>query len=271
MLLAGDAWGYPLEGRTYNADSMKFKYTGKELDKESLYDYFGARYYDSRIGRWGQTEPLLEKYLSISPYSYAICNPLKYNDINGKDARFSINAKNRTIDIDITLNYTLNGELGLDENQFLVLEQLQKNAQELWTGFFKINGVLYNVTTTVTLQSFKDYSTAAYETQQNLGQNTVKNYQIGDKLESNLGIGADAAVLFLQSGSALNPRDDSGAHEIGHLLGLPDILLSDSKSIMSYAVDRNPPQSQDFGSINILRNLNLSITGSQYVKGNSND
>jgi hypothetical protein len=44
-----DAWGYPLEGRTYNADSMKFKYTGKELDKESLYD-LGFRIFD--LGFW---------------------------------------------------------------------------------------------------------------------------------------------------------------------------------------------------------------------------
>ena len=48
-----DAWGYPLENRSYNGDSIKYKYTGKELDKESFYDYFGARYYDARIGRWG--------------------------------------------------------------------------------------------------------------------------------------------------------------------------------------------------------------------------
>jgi uncharacterized protein RhaS with RHS repeats len=43
-----DAWGYPLEGRTFNADSMKFKYTGKELDKESLYD-LGFRIFDLRF------------------------------------------------------------------------------------------------------------------------------------------------------------------------------------------------------------------------------
>ena len=79
-----DAWGYPLEGREYNADSVKFKYTGKELDKESLYDYFGARYYDGRIGRWGQVEPLLEKYISNSPYQYGLCNPMKIIDIDGR-------------------------------------------------------------------------------------------------------------------------------------------------------------------------------------------
>lgn len=61
--------GYPLENRTYNSSEMRYDFTGKERDDETSYDYFpacrsgsagrGARYYDSRIGRWGQVEPLL--------------------------------------------------------------------------------------------------------------------------------------------------------------------------------------------------------------------
>ncbi len=62
---------------------------GKERDKESGlgdndgYDYFGARYYDSRIGRWGQTEPLFDKYVEVSSYCYSLCNPLRLIDGNG--------------------------------------------------------------------------------------------------------------------------------------------------------------------------------------------
>lgn len=63
-----DAWGYPLENRTYEQSSStgsKYKFTSKERDKESSsdgigYDYFGARYYDSRIGRWGGVEHRLD-------------------------------------------------------------------------------------------------------------------------------------------------------------------------------------------------------------------
>jgi len=80
-----DAWGYLLDGRSYQSDESKFKFTGKERDKESNYDYFGARYYDARIGRWGQVEPLLDKYPQISPYNYSIDNPLNIIDPNGKD------------------------------------------------------------------------------------------------------------------------------------------------------------------------------------------
>ena len=89
-----DAWGYPLEGRTYNADTLKFKYTGKELDKESLYDYFGARYYDSRIGRWGQTDPVSDFEPSLNPYHYTNNNPLKHIDPNGLDYIFYLPGSN---------------------------------------------------------------------------------------------------------------------------------------------------------------------------------
>ncbi len=81
-----DCWGYLLEGRTYESDESVYKFTGKERDEENQYDYFGARYYDSRIGRWGQVEPLLDKYLQVSPYSYSFDNPLRFLDPNGKDA-----------------------------------------------------------------------------------------------------------------------------------------------------------------------------------------
>lgn len=45
-----DAWGDIC--RTYStSDTTVNKFTGKERDTETGYDYFGARYYDSRIGR----------------------------------------------------------------------------------------------------------------------------------------------------------------------------------------------------------------------------
>ncbi len=44
VLLAGNAWGYLLQGREYHIDGSDYKFTGKERDSESEYDYFGARY-----------------------------------------------------------------------------------------------------------------------------------------------------------------------------------------------------------------------------------
>jgi len=78
-----DAWGYKLKDRSYQADEGKFKFTGKERDKENSYDYFGARYYDARIGRWGAVDPIVDQRISWSPYNYVLNNPLNRIDIDG--------------------------------------------------------------------------------------------------------------------------------------------------------------------------------------------
>jgi RHS repeat-associated protein len=59
------------------------KFTEKERDKESGWDYFGARNYDSDLGRWLQVDPLADKYPGWSPYNYCHNNPLNRIDIMG--------------------------------------------------------------------------------------------------------------------------------------------------------------------------------------------
>ena len=80
-----DAWGCQLEGRSMNSgqSNEKYKFTGKERDVETGYDYFGARYYDARIGRWMSCDPIMEKYPSWSPYHYAANNPMRIYDPDG--------------------------------------------------------------------------------------------------------------------------------------------------------------------------------------------
>ena len=64
-----------------------YKFTGKELDSGTGLYYFGARYYDPRIGRWLVPDPLAGKYPGLSPYNYAANNPLKFVDPDGRSAR----------------------------------------------------------------------------------------------------------------------------------------------------------------------------------------
>jgi len=66
----------------------RFHFNGKETDNEvygegNVLD-FGARIYDSRLGRWLSVDPLQAKYPEISPYVFVADNPIIYIDPDGK-------------------------------------------------------------------------------------------------------------------------------------------------------------------------------------------
>lgn len=80
-----DPWGFTLDGRNYvSSADARYKFTSKERDWETGLDYFGARYYDSRIGRWLAVDPIEDVYFGLSPYNYVLNNPIKSIDPDGK-------------------------------------------------------------------------------------------------------------------------------------------------------------------------------------------
>ena len=77
-------FGQQMDDRCYASSSdARYKYTSKERDGESGYDYFGARYYDARVGRWMSVDPLAEKYAGWSTYNYVTANPIRFFDVRG--------------------------------------------------------------------------------------------------------------------------------------------------------------------------------------------
>ncbi len=63
----------------------RYKFTAKELDNETSYTYFGARYYDSELSGWLSVDPLSDKYPGLSPYIYSADNPVVLVDPNGME------------------------------------------------------------------------------------------------------------------------------------------------------------------------------------------
>jgi RHS repeat-associated protein len=63
----------------------RYKFTEKERDNETSYDYFGARYYNNKLGVWLSADPLADKYPGWSPYTYVRNSPLNLIDPLGMD------------------------------------------------------------------------------------------------------------------------------------------------------------------------------------------
>lgn len=102
---------YPF-GQDMDVNEGNFKFTGKEQDDSGLY-YYGARYYDSSIGRFTNVDPIMD--YSQSPYNYVNNNPLINIDPDGREeinSNIITNNANNILgdlnELNIKINYAKN-------------------------------------------------------------------------------------------------------------------------------------------------------------------
>ena len=89
----------------------RFRFTGKEKDKETGYGYFGARYMDHELmTMWLSVDPMADKYPSISPYAYCAWNPVKLVDPDGKEIHLTFIGKNTCKALNKIINEGLGGQ-----------------------------------------------------------------------------------------------------------------------------------------------------------------
>jgi RHS repeat-associated protein len=82
------SFGMLMPGRKYATATYRFGFNGKEnvneIDGIGNSVDFGARMYDSRLGRWLSIDNLQMKYPSHSGYNVSLCNPIYFKDSDGK-------------------------------------------------------------------------------------------------------------------------------------------------------------------------------------------
>jgi len=69
----------------------RYKFSAKELDNETNYTYFGARYYDSDLSNWISVDPMSDARPNVSPFAYCQNNPIGRVDPTGAlDHEYSV-------------------------------------------------------------------------------------------------------------------------------------------------------------------------------------
>ena len=79
-------WGE--EMHQWNANTYAFtspyRFNAKELDPETGLAYYGARYYQNKLGVWLSVDPLANFLPGLSPFVFSSNNPLSIKDPDGK-------------------------------------------------------------------------------------------------------------------------------------------------------------------------------------------
>jgi RHS repeat-associated protein len=206
-----------------NSTAQKKKYNGKELQNElglNWYDY-GARNYQPDLGRWMSTDPLADKYFSLSPYNYAGNAPTRFVDFDGQDFGIRIDLEKGTITISQTF-YT-NGS-----------SKSKKFAKKMASYFSKMSGKFGLKT--------KDGSILKINFEINVSD------EEGEMVEEDSGIRINSNRLKAEGDDEANFLSNSGS--LKNIFGVPGLTLQGGDN-MQFCSDckKNDDESVDSGII----------------------
>jgi RHS repeat-associated protein len=216
-------------GRTEIEVSLKrYKYCGKERDKETGLYYYGMRYYAAWLCRFISVDPLQFKYPYYTPYQYAGNKPISFIDLDGGEEEIPQQDIQQTINESTIVNeYIENGTTFKSVESSLQYElHTSDSTSELRYTYSSSLQELYQFsapTNTWELVS-SDRTTASF-----LEVNNYDNYNFGypsasndymlygnpsiSAIESTLEIADKLNLIFESAGNSL--ENNAGKTQIG--------------------------------------------------------
>jgi RHS repeat-associated protein len=146
-------FGAPLDGRTIQSDFYRRGFNGMEKDDEvkgvgNSYD-FGARMYDSRLGRWLTIDPLASKYPSLSPYNFVGNSPVVFVDPDGEKIIIYYDSGEKNSEGEpILKSYEYGSGLKVPKDKFV--KQAVKTLKKIERKGLDPNGIIEDIKTSET-------------------------------------------------------------------------------------------------------------------------
>ena len=202
-----------------------YLFNAKEFDEETGMYYYGARYYDPRLSLWMSTDPMQEKYPWITSFCYTFNNPIKFIDPDGNDYDEIIDDKSITFKAVIFVTKDsyeaakasagiLNQQSGKWTYDFAIQEGDQKTEYSL--------NVNFNVTVELAEQREGYPTRHALQSalDKNPGETCLNTFEVvpDDKMGI-LNNGSTSGGNYIQIKKS-RIGTETGAHEIGHAMGL---------------------------------------------------
>jgi RHS repeat-associated protein len=252
-----------MESRSWSAPNFSYRhgFNGMEQDNEVKGDGnsldFGARIYDSRLGRWMSTDPNWRKYPSQSPYNFAINSPLMYKDIDGNDIWLTIckTEKNEKGEYVVTIKPVLRIITEIDK----VVNMTSNLPQAAIDALFAANPETYIVDATEPINSL--ISGDVFETTTNLIKSTFGMNEV-DALGLNVAVQIAVIGGLKVDVDIIGMKNDNGELEVGLFWGWGvgfGLAAGAGAEVVAYDINEDNSSFQNMG----LR----TFTGPQYTTG----